>query len=1206
MVLGVGSGLDTKKEPPNDHFTSSPLSTYYQSWLAWDSSPSVVELYLKFIQKKLAYSDDLSEIKTILPMVETSVSQGTASITAYQLYFNTRDVSSLAEYPPLYLKKFLSLLQHSETLDSSSLPNPEREEWIHAIKTVLNTFHSTPPINDHKTAKKVSSSNLFPLIVFCLLHPLSTDISETPKENEAEGEKIETTLTRTLTCFYHSTSMYSIALPNLLRLLKVRQVEIDVMNHQYSRTLEHLTPLLANNDLPMGLYHQLLGWRGEAFLSKKQYDAAINDFSAVPCTAWIKSCLVWCWYKTGNVDQSFQSLSELHVDEIPDHHLAIHHDRVGRMYAHETSRNEELASMAFIKVIQTTKCPKLLRRAFSLLGELYRSRNLTRALQCWQKALTYLPIHEKTLEKYTRTCIEQGHFDKAYTILSETLTQFPHTGWIHKRLAFLHLKFKKYENSVVAFQVAMRCLDHQHDATVYHGLAEAYMMLEKYGAALKTMEDASKFSQTTLTFHMLAKAYLKTEKYEQSKQHLLKSGWDFAPNVLLAGEVYLMYARACYKVGRYGACVELLKEGLDVLTKNDENIDLQAIDLRKADLLAMYMYLPCLCDTFESTLELACSLYTKYQRNVPAAQVLLGLFSHTRIENYVKRALTLLQVANENEGLPSSEIWNLLGLVYACLNQPRLAQHCFCTSFHAEDKDPWSWTSYGVLCLLNDDEGLAAKSFRHALLCDPDHVYAWFGLALAEPDQCSIHLNHVFTITPWLDPIGLRLYLQLASIPSWHGVMEQVVAASQYVAWDPVDASAWHRLGCYYELAGNPEAACHAFKASLKLHRDSKVVSNLARVLLSIDPAQAHSLYERLQSMDVWHALSVPNPSTTFLDQCIASSSTWENEAKTLLASVCYRAGYVEPIPDLLQDAPAALCAFGLVQGQEDLIHQSFPMLLPFETAYFTSVYHLLKGDSIALALNALQKSIHCDPSNSNGWIRLAQCLGRYAPACLDSLHLPFPDTYRMRTLGALAVGKSHLALSCAQQHVRFYPEIESSWSILQLCYSNQLNYVWKSPYSHLLASHTSLVQGDVHNALEHVQNAVHQATHLPLGYLQYARVLRNQGHFMEAIQTYKQAWSEPLTFLELVHTYITLGWRKAALALLAYPTHQIGQLVFHCLVDPISSGPSLEQLTQLSPSIFVQVLAVMVWKAQGFSHRSSKVLKILKETAPELAELIK
>ena len=119
--------------------------------------------------------------------------------------------------------------------------------------------------------------------------------------------------------------------------------------------------------------------------------------------------------------------------------------------------------------------------------------------------------------------------------------------------------------------------------------------------------------------------------------------------------------------------------------------------------------------------------WTEYQGHLQKLED-SSMLPARKAPRFLKAAVQCFKWAIECEA-GNAEFWNAMGVVTSDLNV-LVAQHSFVRSLHINDKDPRTWTNYGVLCFLNDDIELANKAFGRAQSADPDYALAWLAQGL--------------------------------------------------------------------------------------------------------------------------------------------------------------------------------------------------------------------------------------------------------------------------------------------------------------------------------------------------------------------------------------------------------------------------------------------------------------------------------------------
>lgn len=119
--------------------------------------------------------------------------------------------------------------------------------------------------------------------------------------------------------------------------------------------------------------------------------------------------------------------------------------------------------------------------------------------------------------------------------------------------------------------------------------------------------------------------------------------------------------------------------------------------------------------------------WTEYQGNLHRLEEFKGL-PVRKAPRFLKAAVKCFKGAIEREA-GNAEFWNALGVVTCDLNVG-IAQHSFVRSLYINDRDPRTWTNFGILCFLNEDSELANEALSRAQSTDPDYALAWLAQGL--------------------------------------------------------------------------------------------------------------------------------------------------------------------------------------------------------------------------------------------------------------------------------------------------------------------------------------------------------------------------------------------------------------------------------------------------------------------------------------------
>ncbi|KAI9188041.1 Superkiller protein 3 [Blastocladiella emersonii ATCC 22665] len=1159
---------------------SQLLDVYEQLFAAGPATAELLAKYIACLRKRIAVTDDATRraalAATLRARIDEVVKARQPIAIALQFFLDLHDAAEPAEYPRDVLEFYVASLA-----DAAPAKEGDEDEYLLVAKWILD---------GNEPADLVDPQSMFGATVTTMLSSVDDLVLSAGKRALALAADLEASM----------GASFAKAKPTI-RLRRAQALVLEKLAH------EAIAELNAPGVDPTA--DPVLLARGDALALLGEHYEARKCFASVRAdSAWAQSSIAWLDFVIGDSDADTgaiaATLAAIDASSLTGTPAAVHHFRVGRV-----AWAAGLHAPAYTHLLQAAQlAPQECSSAFTYLGLVFAARgDPERAAKCWSKAVALDKADHEAADHLSAYYVGHQQWDRAIAVLEASTAASPRVALGWKRLGMILARTHKCEEAAAALQTANRVDGDDHVA--WQSLGEVYLALGKFSAALKVLlRSQDLVANDTVTNYLLADAYCKLGQYTEATALLDPS---FPPSVLLAGEVYSMHAREVFNHGRFPEVARLLTEGIAILEANPlPNTKLYA--KRLADLRVQWSLVPHHCPDYAHELAAAADLYSSVELWTEAGIARYHAFEHAGDASFLTAAEADLRVAlGQSATAGTSPAWTAVGCVYAAQGRVALAQHAWIVAAQLNSSAAAPWLNLGFLYLDQGDRELAAQAFQHAtLLLDLDEPAAWIGQAMAADaasERGAEILHHAWRTGAWHTPALARVYLANAALRQTNAV-EAEVAAHRWTEYAPSDAAAWIALGCAQERTGNARGAVAALKTALKLDRsNAAVIGNLARCLAASDPKRAIDLLRRVPAAqrDAWgwsaawtlalaehHSAGHASPES--LAACLAyPADTVPPAARVVLAQLLYRAGETAAIPSLVADtAPAALCALGMVTGDETHIAAAFAAASPTETQYLTSIYQVLQGDLVA-AQRALERAVHMFPGDPNAVARLARFLVRYSGARAQvPLALAVAAHERgageaktdaggelqglaLATSGLLAAGHTAKACRMAQRHAFMRPSSARAWrgvvhtalawnaeSPAAVADETLARIVLADPspcappdspnaFAHLLTSAVVLALGDPAVAMQHAEAAVAAAgvdvAALPAVYLrQLARVLATHGEADAALAMLKRAIddapaaADPVAgatraaaWLELADLYRRVGWVPAAAAAL-------------------------------------------------------------------------
>ncbi|KAJ3091854.1 Superkiller protein 3 [Quaeritorhiza haematococci] len=335
-------------------------------------------------------------------------------------------------------------------------------------------------------------------------------------------------------------------------------------------------------------------------------------------------------------------------------------------------------------------------------------------------------------------------------------------------------------------------------------------------------------------------------------------------------------------------------------------------------------------------------------------------------------------------------IWNTFGVI-ALATSTSVSQHAFVRALELNSKNPYIWSNYGFMCMLENDLGLAQQAFTASQLTDPELGWSWLGLALVDEkwgkSETYDLYEHAYQLTEGsLPEINFRFALHhlkramTGHVDDASGFSTSVFSLQKYLELYPRDVSAANLLGVIFERQGRYDDAIMTYRRSMDVLTQNPIDTmpnpqttdhlvmlseNCARCLLASGKfTECIEMYKRrLELRETWDDVWTPmglglayyfakqlEQSFSWFEKALHTSaeksSAHQNHVVLLLSQVMFALGTEQHMSlckeQLLQcirndslNLPSilALCALGLVANDMNLAQGAAAELLKFPMA---------------------------------------------------------------------------------------------------------------------------------------------------------------------------------------------------------------------------------------------------------------------------------
>ncbi|KAI9139041.1 hypothetical protein BKA69DRAFT_1088124 [Paraphysoderma sedebokerense] len=592
-----------------------------------------------------------------------------------------------------------------------------------------------------------------------------------------------------------------------------------------------ITALVASKSISSPLYYRSLNGLAQTLLQLQKYPESLKAFTKVyeltpnvtaksqigwvhfymkeyeTAEATLKECIEELEFELKKEDDKVQE--ERFVNKIKEN-LAECWFRLARVYWGQDGTR--LSSALHTALISSAQLNPRYSPTFTYLGHYYRlTDDEIRSLKCYQRAFSIDSGDEDAANWLVELYVKNGEEVKALDVLRKLVAteKGAKSSWAWKALGFAEIKHSNFETAVTNFQTSLRL--NVKNVASWEGLAESYLHLGKYMASVKAFTRVIELDpNNVLARYHMGTIYTKLGEFQKGVDAYAdalnflspdtpkaesRGHWSLfqVPIMKGLGDCYLLYAKDCYAVGRYGMCGELLNKGIEIV-HNTLKVQYGAglsgsscLWKLLGDLFFTYRYVEnWIQKTFQAThvmneikqlendrsalkelnLHDECvekshskSLYFQtlsvsricYSFAILHSPALYGTYWYDAGMTYffqercLNRQETLIPQEKTHEELlgmairclkialklePGNDIfWNALGVALMVAKHPLLSQHCFVKAMEYNPKSTIAWANAGYLYLVQSDLELANQAFSMAQQLDPDWVLSWLGQA---------------------------------------------------------------------------------------------------------------------------------------------------------------------------------------------------------------------------------------------------------------------------------------------------------------------------------------------------------------------------------------------------------------------------------------------------------------------------------------------
>ncbi|RCI03355.1 Superkiller protein 3 [Rhizopus stolonifer] len=541
---------------------------------------------------------------------------------------------------------------------------------------------------------------------------------------------------------------------------------------------------------------------GFILLDEKRLDEAFGHFEKVhaldPTNHTALAEMGWIYCEKQNYDEAIRFITtalEVANKDIPDYYY-----RLGRVYW-----TMEDAVSSFKYFMQAVKLDPFFSQGFTYLGHHYREikADHPRAKKCYQKAYVLNPLDTDAALHLSNYHIADGEQEDAEAIFIQISEASPKTGWAWRRMGYVKLNEKSYNESITCFQKALRA--DTSDVSCWEGLAEAYSRAGRFVAALKAFGRAIQLNpQSIHANNERASVQQKIGSLDEAiagfKHTLTLAEEQGKPNYLPAlcglAETYLEHAKEDFGLGFFGraadGCSRVIENCLIGLCQ-----DISVVMLWKlvGDACCFFRQIPSyihLCDyaSLQKVMLLVSNPHQALQFEPDTAShwihEFLGLEDVQDLALPPKAALDVVLscatfaykqaiVVCKNHPAASPAFWHDLAMVYYYLNlnnndESSVAIQCVKVALTMERAQYIYWNTLGVIAMAADLPKLAQHALIKAMEYNNRSAIPWtnYGFLCLSLKDYEL-ANQAFDMAHSLDPEWISAWVGQAYVTGLWG-----------------------------------------------------------------------------------------------------------------------------------------------------------------------------------------------------------------------------------------------------------------------------------------------------------------------------------------------------------------------------------------------------------------------------------------------------
>ncbi|PKA60385.1 putative UDP-N-acetylglucosamine--peptide N-acetylglucosaminyltransferase SEC [Apostasia shenzhenica] len=518
--------------------------------------------------------------------------------------------------------------------------------------------------------------------------------------------------------------------------------------------------------------------------------------------------------------------------------------------------------------------------AFRFLGHYYREVLLDapRAAKCYQRAIALNPDDSEAGESFCDLLDDSGKESLEISVCKEASQKSPRAFWAFRRLGYLLIHHKKWEDAVQNLHHAIR--GYPTCADMWEALGLAYQRLGRFTAALKSygraieLEDSSIFALIESGNILLTLGSFR--KGIDHFQHVLSVSPDNISALFGLASGLLGLSKECASMGafKWGATVleeaSVIARACTLLSSNYSSIwklhgDIQIAyakclpwDYKVPDSqINEGAFKASINDWKQQCLSASISAKLLYQRALHLTPWQSNIYADTAIcldiiYSLEERGTTDIDARHLPERMSlgslisegvNSEYW----IILACVtNDYALKQHALVRGLQLDFSSAISWAYLGKLYRMLGENQLAIEAFDRARSSDPSLALPWAGMSVNFHDR-KYSLNESYEsclravqISPLAD---FQIGLAMLAVVSGHLSSPQIFAAMNHsIQRAPHYPESYNLNGLIYESRSDYECAIASYqlaRCALKIAALSEVALKSYATSVSVNLARA-------------------------------------------------------------------------------------------------------------------------------------------------------------------------------------------------------------------------------------------------------------------------------------------------------------------------------------------------------------------------------